>query len=337
MKATKIENQEKTKTTREQKYRTSRILEIDEIIRTDSYPNATTLSKRFEVSKSTIQRDMDFLRDRYNAPLKYDEVKHGFYYTDKSFFVKNVLLTEGELFAISIMQPLLEQYRNTPLAESLETVFAKITEFLPDSLSISSKISNENISYVSDHYSMIDEKVFAAIFASIRDRHTINFAYKSADKTEYSNREADPLHVIAHEGDWYVLAFCHIHNEIRTFSLGRMKNVKRTGKRFDVPKGFDPKQYYDTTFGVWNATDPMMNVELLFEGKMENYLLGHRIHEKQKIEHTQDGNILVSFPSRQLRRVHNWILSFAETVKVLNPPELVNEVKNSIEKMRKIY
>ena len=58
----------KLKKDREEKVKVFRILKIDEIIRSGKFPNASYLCKKFEVSRSTIMRDIDFLRDRYNAP-----------------------------------------------------------------------------------------------------------------------------------------------------------------------------------------------------------------------------------------------------------------------------
>ena len=45
---------------REEKVKNFRILEIDQLIREGTYPNATSLRKKFEVSRSTIARDIDF-------------------------------------------------------------------------------------------------------------------------------------------------------------------------------------------------------------------------------------------------------------------------------------
>ena len=59
---------------REDKVKSLRLLEIDRMIREGGYPNAPQLEKKFEVSRSTIMRDLEFLRERYNAPLEYLEL-----------------------------------------------------------------------------------------------------------------------------------------------------------------------------------------------------------------------------------------------------------------------
>jgi hypothetical protein len=49
-----------------------RFVWFDNQVRARKYPNATTLSKQFEISAKTAQRDIDFMRDRLFCPLDYD-------------------------------------------------------------------------------------------------------------------------------------------------------------------------------------------------------------------------------------------------------------------------
>jgi proteasome accessory factor B len=101
----------------EEKVRITRILRIDDEIRTGKYPNSAVLAKKLEVTPRTILRDIDYLRFMYQAPIEYDFTKRGFYYTEPNFFIKSVILTEGELFSIALFDQFLEQYRNTPLEQ----------------------------------------------------------------------------------------------------------------------------------------------------------------------------------------------------------------------------
>ena len=97
-----------------------RIHLIDEEIRRGTYPNKKILAKKLEVSERTIFRDLEFLRNFYNAPMEFDAARNGLYYTDPDFYVKSVTLSEGELFSISLFDKLLSQYKNTPLEKKLK-------------------------------------------------------------------------------------------------------------------------------------------------------------------------------------------------------------------------
>ena len=105
-----------------------RLLKIDEMIRAKRFPTVRSLAKEFEVSKRTVERDIEFLRDRYEAPIEYDHSKCGYVYTQETFFLKSLFLTDEELFSAAVFEKALRQYRNTPIEGRLKAVFAKLTE-----------------------------------------------------------------------------------------------------------------------------------------------------------------------------------------------------------------
>jgi proteasome accessory factor B len=108
--------------TPEEKVRINRILMLDDAIRSGSYPNATILAQKADVNPRTILRDIEYLRIMYNAPIEYDYTRRGFYYTEPNFFIKSIVLTEGELFSVALFDQLLNQYRNTPLEAHLRAI-----------------------------------------------------------------------------------------------------------------------------------------------------------------------------------------------------------------------
>src|SRR5262245_29660659 len=81
-----------------------RILHIHRAIQAGRYPNANTLAKELEISAKSIHRDFIFMRDRLRLPLKYDDLKFGFYYTKPVRTFPTLLLSEGELFAMLIAE-----------------------------------------------------------------------------------------------------------------------------------------------------------------------------------------------------------------------------------------
>ena len=102
---------------REDKFKTHRLIQIDKWIRGGTYPSVEKMVAEYGVSRRTILRDMEFLRDRYGAPLEYDKDRRGYYYSDPTFVIQSVLLTEGDLFTISIKNPRSQLYGH-PLCRS---------------------------------------------------------------------------------------------------------------------------------------------------------------------------------------------------------------------------
>ena len=84
--------------TRPHSHRLQRILElIREGTRTGSLPNCGHFIRELEVSRRSLMRDLDFLRDDHHAPIAYDDSRKGFYLTDPTFNLPPVQLTRAAL------------------------------------------------------------------------------------------------------------------------------------------------------------------------------------------------------------------------------------------------
>jgi predicted DNA-binding transcriptional regulator YafY len=225
----------------EEKVRISRVLMIDEAIRSGRFPKISNLAKKAEVNERTIQRDIEYLRDIYQAPVAYDYRKRGYYYSEPNFFIKSIVLTEGELFSVALFDQLLDQYRNTPLGETLRQIFNKIVRSMPDNVTVNTGLLAPQVSIVSEHQGRIDRKVFETIFTALKTRQTARFDYRPLQKTTYMRRTVDPYHAICQRGNWYFIGHCHDKNEPRMFSFSRVKKAALTGKQFSIPADFQPE------------------------------------------------------------------------------------------------
>ena len=65
-----------------------RLFKIEQAIQNLGYPSVERLQKELEVSRRTILRDIDELKIYYNAPIEYDRMRKGYYYSDNTYFVK---------------------------------------------------------------------------------------------------------------------------------------------------------------------------------------------------------------------------------------------------------
>jgi predicted DNA-binding transcriptional regulator YafY len=321
----------------EEKVKTSRILAIDSLIRSGSYPNAASMAKKMEVSTRTILRDIDYLRLFYEAPLEYDALHRGYYYTEPNFFIKSVMLTEGELFSIALFDQLLEQYRNTPLEGHLRNIFRKILETMPQEITVDSSILNDNVSFIPDNAGSINIAVFEDVFTALRSRKTINFEYRQLDKTAWTKRTVDPYHAICQRGNWYVIGNCHDKKIPRLFNFTRIRKTEITKKSFTVPSDFNPYQYFDKEMGVWASARKMFTIEFLVDKEIGTFALNHKWHKTQEVIENLDGSVKVKFTTNQMPEVLRWILGQGHTVKVLRPPELVKAIKDETAKMIKMY
>ena len=322
---------------REDKFRTHRIIQIDKWIRSGSYPSVQQMEKEYGVSKRTILRDIEFLKDRYNAPVVADRTRKGYYYSDPTFMIQNVLLTEGDLFTVSTVMPLMEQYKNTPLEASFKNIMTKIAEMLPNQVTVDTSFLNKDVSFISDPLPKIEEEVFNSIFKAVKIRQVIRFNYKSVGSRDYKIKTFDSYHVLCQKGNWYVLGYDHAADSTRIYALSRMKDIQFTGESFELPKDFDLSKHVDLSFGIWNNPEEPVEYELMFTAKMANYILEREWHKNQTVEQKEDGSVVLKFKSNQRQQVFSWVLSFGDAVTIINPPELINDMKAEIKRLSKKY
>ena len=179
---------------RESHVKSLRLLKLEKAIQSIPYPSVERLMKELEVSRRTILRDIDELKIYYNAPIEYDRLRKGYYYTDETFFVQNVLVSEGELVAMAGILPLLERYDNTPFKETINKVYDTISQMLPNQIQVQTSLLN-NVQFISDPLPTIESEVFTKIFEAIKLHKTISFGYRSIKATEHTPHSLDPYKI----------------------------------------------------------------------------------------------------------------------------------------------
>lgn len=314
-----------------------RLLQIDKKLRGGAFVKMDDLLFEFGVSQRTIERTFAYLRDEMNAPLEYDRMRKIYHYTDPTFSVPNVVLTEGELFTVSILTQLMEQYKNTPLEQSFKNIMQKVASFLPENVVVNSAFLNRDVCFISDPLPKIDEHCFNAIFKAIRSRTVISFGYKSSKRKTYNKKIFDAYNVLCQKGNWYTIGLDHGTNEIRVYALARIKNIAFKAESFTIPNEFNIENHIDMNFGIWNNPEQDAEYEILFSPHTSNYILEREWHKEQQTEVYEDGSVLLKFKSNQKQMIFSWLMGFGNAATVINPPELREKIKAECEAMAKKY
>ena len=307
------------------------LMKIDQAIRNGEYPNANKLNKMLgtKFSRSTFGRYIRTLRDDYGAPVEFDFQKNGYYYTDNTFFIQQVMLKEGELLTLSTILPLLEQYKNTPLEQSYRNLMSKLIAMLPENITVDSAFINNEVHFISDPITTLEKGVFENVLKATKLHKTLEMEYKTAANKDYETRLFDPYHMICQKGSWYVLGYSHHAKDIRLYAMPRIRNCKITKDKFSIPKDFKLSNHIDVQMGAWGNSGEKYKVEIEFVKGLKTYVMERTWHKGQTIRENKDGSVYLSFETNQLGQAAAWILSFGGGAKALNPPELIKEIKRA--------
>ncbi len=312
--------------TRPQYHRLRRILEmIRDGSRIGSLPNCGDFIRELEVSRRTIMRDLDFLRDDENAPIAYDDSRKGFKLTDPTFSLPPVQLTRREVFSFSIARKLLERFEGTPLEMDMRSVLAKIADSLRGTVSLDVESLTDQFTVLAEDHARVESRVWQRAGRAINQRERLRVCYQRFDGA-IRDYLLEPYHLVAYHGNWYLLALNTAAGRAETFALSRCRSLAGTGQHFARPAAFDPKAFFKDAFGISQAEKPW-KVRLLFVREVATYIRERVWHPSQQMRERRDGAVELRLETSSRKELTRWILSWMPNVKVLAPRQLRDRVR----------
>ncbi|HWE35747.1 MAG TPA: transcriptional regulator [Isosphaeraceae bacterium] len=317
---------------------TERFAALDRALRAGRYPNARSLADEIEVSPRTVQRDVEFLRDRMGAPIAFDPRRNGYYYADPTYLLGAATLSQAELLALLLAERALRQYRGTPYAADLARAFAKVAAGLEGPEPPAPGDLDAAYSFRTAAAAPPDPAVFGALGAAVRGRRRVAIAYWTASRDEETRREVDPYHLACVDARWYLIGYCHARHEVLMFAAWRIRSLEQTCEGFDEPPDFDADSYLAGAFAAMRGGEGERHrVRLRFTGEATRYAREPSWHPSQTAEEGADGSLLIGLEVSHLREVERWALSWGAECEVLEPAELRDRVARAAATTAAIY
>jgi len=302
-----------------------RMLQIHQAIASGRHPNASGLARELEVSAKSIQRDIDFMRDRLGLPLEYDERRWGYRYTQPVRDFPMVKITEGELFALVVAEKAVQQYRGTNFEKPLLSALQKLAQALPETFSLHLADWDRTISFRTSAEPVLNLDVFDTLARATAQRRQLEIVYRKPGRAVCETRVIDPYHLANINGEWYLFAFDHLRQDVRTFVPARMQSVRDTGRCFRRPTGFSVDERLRESFGV-HSGEGRFEVVLRFTPRVADYIREKRWHASQVRRDLEGGGVELRLKLSSLVEIERWVLGWGGDARVIQPRELAERV-----------
>ncbi len=309
-----------------------RIYFIDQEIASGKYPNTKTLAKKYEISTATISRDIEFMRTMLNAPIEYDYIRRGYYYTQKTFRIPVAFSSSDEMLALGMAKNLLTLYKDTPIYDSAYQLMESVTAPLIDGKN--SRWYEERIIVPTIPSVKIETGIWQIVCEGLRKNKALTFDYRSTWKDTFSTREVYPYQLLFDNGSWYLYAFNRTQRGMRMYSLCRMKNIHLKNETFKFPSTKSFRISCDGSYFGAYSSEKKSRFRIAFYGDAAMRVYERRWTADQGITETEDG-IILTFTSSQYGKVLELVLSNGNDALPLEPKELVDEWKENIIGMQK--
>ncbi|OGC21644.1 hypothetical protein A2291_06005 [candidate division WOR-1 bacterium RIFOXYB2_FULL_42_35] len=312
-----------------------RIYQIDELIRSKQYPNCRELAERFEVSERTILRDIEAMKDSLGAAIGFSKEHNGYYYEKQGFCLPSLKLSEGELLAILLGGELIAKYKNTPFEAAIKKAFEKLQALLPETISINLNNRDKFISFdlcQTRELSKPATQAFELLIKAINDKTSVAINYYSIGRNKTQKRIIDPYHLRHTQGAWYLVGYCQLRKEVRTFAVNQIKNIKIMPKTFLIQKSFSAKKFFADSWG-FEQGGPMTKVVVKLDKRISRWFIDRKLHPSQKTAENKDGSLTLTFQVAGTEEIKRWILSQGADIMVLEPKRLKKGVRDEARRM----
>jgi predicted DNA-binding transcriptional regulator YafY len=308
---------------------------FDSQVRANLFPNAQSMADKFEISSRTARRNIEFMRNRLMAPLEYDPARKGYHYSDESFTLPPLQVSQEEMVSILIARDLLSNSAEGIISRTIQSFGRKLFSTMGGIGFTGDKLQNA-FSAVWNGYSPAQANVFKIVVEALLGNRLLTCHYRSPGAGEITERKIAPHHLQHYMGSWVLLGWCTFRQDWRKFFLSRMSDLKITSENFE-PR---PKQEWEpmlqSSFGIFQGENEVP-VTLRFTPFRARWIREQMWHPTQTLKELPNGGLDISFPVADFREIKLKILQFGADVEVIEPGELREGVKNEIKKMEKIY
>ena len=158
---------------------------------------------------------------------------------------------------------------------------------------------------------------------AIQNSHPVTFDYQKFGASHPSSKKVNPIGLKEYKNRWYLITQFN-EDEIRTFGLDRIENLKIPTGKFRLVQKIDLKKTYDGVFGISNEEGkPIETVELHFGVLKGKYIKSMPLHEQQVILFDDDQQGLrISINVKINYDLISEILSHGDEVQVISPLHL---------------
>lgn len=275
---------------------------------------APYLAEKFEVSRRTINRDIEALC-MAGIPIVTEQGAGGGISVMDNYKMDRTLLTSDDMQAILAGLRSLDSVSGTKqYLQLMEKLSVGSSDMLTGDQHILIDLSAWDKSSLSPKLELIQ--------AAINCEQLVSFTYYSV-KGE-SHRCVEPYYLIFRWSSWYLWAYCLERNDFRLFKLNRITELK-TGE----------------TFKVRSAPIPDLSAEKIFPDHYRVKAIILKEHKWRLVEmygtecfsEQDDGSLLFEFGFNDKNGILGWILSFGDGAELLEPKELRDELAQFGEKL----
>ena len=318
--------------------RTERFYKIDQLINDRCIVPFKDLQDALEISRATLKRDLDYMRNRLNAPIIWDRDLGGYRFDKISpqiggqYELPGLWFNSSEVHALLTMQHLLANVDpGGILTPHIQPLMARLNALLGSADNTAEEI-RKRILIVGQGKRKMKIEHFERVGSALLRRKRLVITYFARGTGETTEREVSPQRLVHYRENWYLDAWCHLREGLRNFAVDSISRVEVLEKKAKDVSRTSIDQALGPGYGIFTGQN-VQHAKLRFTPERARWVAHEQWHPNQKGTLEPDGCYVLELPYADDRELLMDILKFGADVEVLGPAALKRRVKGEIGKM----
>lgn len=314
-----------------------RIMTLVSMMKENRYPNRAALQRKmqmqgrdterldkYSITQKTVQRDVAYLKKQYNAPIRYNRTKNGYYLTNPDWSFDVPMLDDNEMKAVVIGARLAESLMPPPLSgeirEGANTLLGPNTKGLDETACLLSLVATGS-------RVPLNPDIFQKVFKAWQGQHSLSIVYKKAMESGTQEFLIEPHVLVFHDGLWYLKSIILESNgqinperTVRTLALHRIEDACVHAGKFEPDEALIAEVNAGNVFNFQTVPE----ARLLFSGNAISFARENYPAESITLE--PDGRLIVTVKNAIEFKLINLVLNENGAVQIIFPTDLAKKV-----------
>ncbi|MCX8017332.1 MAG: WYL domain-containing protein [Rhodocyclaceae bacterium] len=320
--------------------RTERFYKIDQLLHERRVVPLAVFLEELGVSRATLKRDLEYLRERLHAPIIWDRQAGGYRFdgaptAGPTYELPGLWFSAGELYALLAAQKLLAEIEPGVLAAHVAPLQARLAALLEASGHSAEAISRR-VRLLSMARRAVEPRFFVEVTHALFARRRLEIKSYSRARDEINTRIISPQRLVHYRDNWYLDAWCHWRRGLRTFALDALQQVKPLQEAAkEIPEA-KLDAHLASAYGIF-AGKPKARAVLRFSPERARWVAAERWHRDQVGTMLPDGGYRLEIPYADERELVMDILRHGRHVVVERPATLRRKVAEEAIAVAQLY
>ena len=312
--------------------RSERFYKIDRLLKERRVVSFADFKRELGMSAASVKRDLAYLRDRYNAPIEYDREANGYRYGEPGagprYELPGLWFSATEVLALLSTLRMLGDLQPGMLDGQIDPLRKRLRELL-GSGDHSWEEVERRIRIFQPERRAGDPQHFGVAATAVLRRSQLWIRHYNRKKDEQTERAVSPQRLVHYRDNWYLDAWCHLRNDLRSFAIDAVRDARLLDARAKEIADAELDAHLGAGYGIF-AGKKVEWATLRFTPQAARWVSAQTWHPEQRAHTDADGSYVLELPYAEAPELVMEILKYGPDVEVLAPASLRERVATAL-------